>query len=139
MLGLCAVQAHGRDVIIDDAGLMPHSPLERGKVEDWISLVAGYKVQPGSAVGPAYEIPHTSDTCTLFHTARIEAHRTYSSLTTQRSIMKIQTFTQTFAAALLGLAGFGAQATQPVLNGASYTDVNSPTAEKVTLQSLTRP
>ena len=30
-----AVQAHGRiDVIVNNAGLMPHSPLERGKVED---------------------------------------------------------------------------------------------------------
>jgi NADP-dependent 3-hydroxy acid dehydrogenase YdfG len=31
-----AVQIHGRiDVIINNAGLMPHSPLERVKVEDW--------------------------------------------------------------------------------------------------------
>jgi NADP-dependent 3-hydroxy acid dehydrogenase YdfG len=31
-----AVQRHGRiDVIINNAGLMPHSLLERGKVEDW--------------------------------------------------------------------------------------------------------
>ncbi|WP_409360299.1 SDR family oxidoreductase [Caballeronia cordobensis] len=31
-----AVKAHGRiDVLINNAGLMPHSPLERGKIEDW--------------------------------------------------------------------------------------------------------
>jgi len=31
-----AVRMHGRiDVILNNAGLMPHSPLERGKVEDW--------------------------------------------------------------------------------------------------------
>ena len=31
-----ALQIHGRiDVIINNAGLMPHSPLERFKVEDW--------------------------------------------------------------------------------------------------------
>jgi NADP-dependent 3-hydroxy acid dehydrogenase YdfG len=31
-----AVQAYGRiDVILNNAGLMPQSPLERGKVEDW--------------------------------------------------------------------------------------------------------
>ncbi|GLQ45343.1 oxidoreductase [Dyella lipolytica] len=31
-----AVQTYGRvDVILNNAGLMPHSPLERGKVEDW--------------------------------------------------------------------------------------------------------
>jgi len=30
-----AVQLHGRiDVILNNAGLMPHSPLERGKIED---------------------------------------------------------------------------------------------------------
>lgn len=31
-----AVHAHGRiDVIVNNAGLMPHSPLERGKIDDW--------------------------------------------------------------------------------------------------------
>ena len=78
-----AVAAHGRiDVILNNAGLMPHSLLERGKVDDWermidvnlkgvlygiaaalphmtrqrsghiinVSLVAGHKVRPGSAV-----------------------------------------------------------------------------------------
>lgn len=35
-----AVQVHGRiDVIINNAGLMPHSPLERGKVEDWDRMI----------------------------------------------------------------------------------------------------
>jgi len=35
-----AVAAHGRiDVIINNAGLMPHSPLERGKVDDWDRMI----------------------------------------------------------------------------------------------------
>jgi len=35
-----AVQAHGRiDVILNNAGLMPHSPLERGKVQDWERMI----------------------------------------------------------------------------------------------------
>ncbi|MEQ8662567.1 MAG: SDR family oxidoreductase, partial [Gammaproteobacteria bacterium] len=35
-----AVQAHGAvDVIINNAGLMPHSPLERGKVDDWDRMI----------------------------------------------------------------------------------------------------
>ena len=35
-----AVQVHGRiDVIINNAGLMPHSPLERGRVEDWERMI----------------------------------------------------------------------------------------------------
>ncbi|MDF2996277.1 MAG: oxidoreductase [Xanthobacteraceae bacterium] len=35
-----AVRTHGRiDVILNNAGLMPHSPLERGKVEDWDRMI----------------------------------------------------------------------------------------------------
>jgi NADP-dependent 3-hydroxy acid dehydrogenase YdfG len=35
-----AVSLHGRvDVVINNAGLMPHSPLERGKVEDWDRMI----------------------------------------------------------------------------------------------------
>jgi NADP-dependent 3-hydroxy acid dehydrogenase YdfG len=35
-----AVQAQGRiDVMINNAGLMPHSPLERGKVDDWDRMI----------------------------------------------------------------------------------------------------
>ena len=35
-----AVQSQGRiDVIINNAGLMPHSPLERGKVQDWDRMI----------------------------------------------------------------------------------------------------
>jgi NADP-dependent 3-hydroxy acid dehydrogenase YdfG len=70
-----AVQSHGRiDVIINNAGLMPLSPLERLKIDDWdrmlygvaaalphmkaqksghiinVSSVAGHKVRPGSTV-----------------------------------------------------------------------------------------
>src|SRR5579859_7741493 len=35
-----AVATHGRiDVILNNAGLMPHSPLERGKIEDWDRMI----------------------------------------------------------------------------------------------------
>ena len=35
-----AVKSRGRiDVIINNAGLMPHSPLERGKVQDWEHMI----------------------------------------------------------------------------------------------------
>lgn len=35
-----AVRSHGRiDVIINNAGLMPHSPLERTKVQDWDRMI----------------------------------------------------------------------------------------------------
>jgi NAD(P)-dependent dehydrogenase (short-subunit alcohol dehydrogenase family) len=35
-----AVQTHGRiDVILNNAGLMLHSPLERGKIEDWDRMI----------------------------------------------------------------------------------------------------
>jgi NADP-dependent 3-hydroxy acid dehydrogenase YdfG len=35
-----AVQAYGRiDVMLNNAGLMPHSPLERLKVEDWDRMI----------------------------------------------------------------------------------------------------
>jgi NADP-dependent 3-hydroxy acid dehydrogenase YdfG len=35
-----AVQTHGRlDVIINNAGLMPHSPLERCKIDDWDRMI----------------------------------------------------------------------------------------------------
>ena len=35
-----AVQLHGRvDVIVNNAGLMPHSPLERGKIADWDRMI----------------------------------------------------------------------------------------------------
>ncbi|MBS7541817.1 SDR family oxidoreductase [Ancylobacter oerskovii] len=35
-----AVAAHGRlDVLVNNAGLMPHSPLERGKIADWDRMI----------------------------------------------------------------------------------------------------
>jgi NADP-dependent 3-hydroxy acid dehydrogenase YdfG len=35
-----AVTMHGRlDVIVNNAGLTPHSPLERGKVDDWDRMI----------------------------------------------------------------------------------------------------
>jgi NADP-dependent 3-hydroxy acid dehydrogenase YdfG len=52
-----AVKLHGRvDVMINNAGLMPHSPLERGKVEDWDRMIdVNLK---GVLYGIAAALPH---------------------------------------------------------------------------------
>jgi NADP-dependent 3-hydroxy acid dehydrogenase YdfG len=52
-----AVQTHGRiDVILNNAGLMPHSPLERLKVEDWERMIdVNLK---GTLYGIAAALPH---------------------------------------------------------------------------------
>jgi NADP-dependent 3-hydroxy acid dehydrogenase YdfG len=52
-----AVDAHGRiDVIINNAGLMPHSPLERGKVADWDRMI-DVNIK-GVLYGIAAALPH---------------------------------------------------------------------------------
>ena len=52
-----SVRAHGRvDVIINNAGLMPHSPLERGKIEDWDRMIE-VNIK-GLLYGVAAVIPH---------------------------------------------------------------------------------
>jgi NADP-dependent 3-hydroxy acid dehydrogenase YdfG len=52
-----AVAAHGRiDVIVNNAGLMPHSPLERGKIDDWDRMIdVNLK---GVLYGIAAALPH---------------------------------------------------------------------------------
>ncbi len=52
-----AVAEHGRiDVILNNAGLMPHSALERGKVEDWDRMIdVNLK---GTLYGIAAALPH---------------------------------------------------------------------------------
>src|SRR3954453_2088112 len=52
-----AVRSHGRiDVIINNAGLMPHSPLERGKVPDWDRMI-DVNIK-GVLYGIAAALPH---------------------------------------------------------------------------------
>ncbi|WP_192248924.1 SDR family oxidoreductase [Mesorhizobium caraganae] len=52
-----AVKTHGSiDVIINNAGLMPHSPLERGKVEDWDRMI-DVNIK-GVLYGIAAALPH---------------------------------------------------------------------------------
>ncbi|GLQ78002.1 oxidoreductase [Mesorhizobium huakuii] len=52
-----AVKTHGRvDVIINNAGLMPHSPLECGKVEDWDRMI-DVNIK-GVLYGIAAALPH---------------------------------------------------------------------------------
>src|SRR3954468_15538117 len=52
-----AVDLHGRiDVMLNNAGLMPHSPLERGKVDDWDRMIdVNLK---GVLYGIAAALPH---------------------------------------------------------------------------------
>ena len=52
-----AVALHGRvDVILNNAGLMPHSPLERGKIEDWNRMIDVNLT--GVLYGVAAALPH---------------------------------------------------------------------------------
>ena len=52
-----AVQAHGRiDVMLNNAGLMPHSSLERGKVDDWDRMI-DVNIK-GVLYGIAAALPH---------------------------------------------------------------------------------
>lgn len=52
-----AVELHGGiDVIVNNAGLMPHSPLERGKIDDWDRMIdVNLK---GVLYGIAAALPH---------------------------------------------------------------------------------
>jgi NADP-dependent 3-hydroxy acid dehydrogenase YdfG len=52
-----AAKSHGRiDVLVNNAGLMPHSPLERGKVADWDRMI-DVNIK-GVLYGIAAALPH---------------------------------------------------------------------------------
>jgi NADP-dependent 3-hydroxy acid dehydrogenase YdfG len=52
-----AVEMHGRiDVLLNNAGLMPHSPLERGKIADWDRMI-DVNIK-GVLYGIAAALPH---------------------------------------------------------------------------------
>ena len=52
-----AVRTHGRiDVILNNAGIMPHSPLERRRVEDWEHMI--YVNLKGTLYGISAALPH---------------------------------------------------------------------------------
>ena len=55
-----AVQSYGRvDVMLNNAGLMPHSPLERGKVDDWNQMI-DVNIK-GVLYGIAAALPHMKE------------------------------------------------------------------------------
>jgi NADP-dependent 3-hydroxy acid dehydrogenase YdfG len=55
-----AVQSYGRvDVMLNNAGLMPHSPLERGKINDWDQMI-DVNIK-GVLYGIAAALPHMKE------------------------------------------------------------------------------
>ena len=71
-----AVRSHGRiDVIINNAGLMPHSPLDRGKVDDWDRMIdvniKGVLYGIGAAL-PAHE---AADAGHIINVASVAGHK----------------------------------------------------------------
>lgn len=55
-----AIRLHGRiDVIVNNAGLMPHSPLERGKIADWDRMI-DVNIK-GVLYGIAAALPHMKE------------------------------------------------------------------------------
>jgi NADP-dependent 3-hydroxy acid dehydrogenase YdfG len=70
-----AVAAHGRiDVIVNNAGLTPHSPLERGRVEDWDRMIdVNLK---GVLYGIAAALPHmTRQKCGQIIVSSVAGHK----------------------------------------------------------------
>lgn len=71
-----AVAMHGRiDVMINNAGLMPHSPLERGKVDDWDRMIdVNLK---GVLYGIAAALPHmkTQKSGQIINVSSVAGHK----------------------------------------------------------------
>ena len=71
-----AVQVHGRiDVLINNAGLMPQSPLERGKIEDWDRMI-DVNIK-GVLYGIAAALPHmTAQKCgQIINVSSVAGHK----------------------------------------------------------------
>ena len=77
-----AVKAHGRvDVVLNNAGLMPHSPLDRLKIEDWDRMI-DVNIK-GVLYGIAAALPHmkAQKSGHIINVSSVAGHRVRSTST----------------------------------------------------------